>query len=310
MNTLLNIAAFVRVARLGSFSGAARDLGVAPSVVTKRISQLEKGLGTQLVVRSTRGLALTAAGERILPRFVRLMAEFEEIFAGSDVEQPHRIEGHLRIKSPTTITSVFLGAMFADFQLANPGISLEIVLMDRSVNPLEESFDFSIGALPVSYPNVIDVPLCPYELVTCCAPDYFKGKSEPRHPTELVDYECLTTVLFRTTWVFESSRGAVSVEVHSRMHSSDSRVLREAALRGLGIGVLPRYLVREDLRAGTLIPLLADFPVAVFWIKALVPRMKMSRPAVRELVAFLKARLQGMPSSEAAHPPERATRRS
>ena len=157
---------------------------------------------------------------------------------------------------------------------------------------------------------MIDVPLCPYELVTCCAPQYFKGKSLPRHPTELVDYECLTTVLFRTTWVFESSRGAVSVEVHSRMHSSDSRVLREAALRGLGIGVLPRYLVGEDLRAGTLIPLLSDFPVAVFWIKALVPRMKMSRPAVRELVSFLKARLQTATIIDTARPPERLTRRS
>jgi len=285
------VAAFVRVARLHSFSAAARDLGVAPSVITKRITQLEKSLGVQLVVRSTRGLALTAAGDRYLPRFVRLMAEFDEIFAGNDAEQV-RLEGHLRIKSPTTITTESLGSLFADFQVDHPGISMEIVLVDRSVNPLEEGFDFAMGALPVSYPNVIDVPMCPYELVTCCSPSYLVGKSPPQHPTELVDYECLTTVLFRTTWVFESSRGALSVEVHSRLHSSDSRVLREAALRGLGIAILPRFLADEPLRKGELVPLLQDFPVASFWLKALVPRMKMSKPAVRELVAFLKARLQ------------------
>lgn len=296
INPLLNINAFVRVARLGSFSSAARDLGVAPSVITKRITQLEKSLRIQLVVRSTRGLALTAAGERLLPRFVRLVAELDEIFTGAGVDD-RRIEGHLRIKSPTTITSTFLGGLFADFQMQHPGLTLEIVLMDRSVNPLEEGFDFSIGALPVSYPNVIDVPLYPYELMTCCAPAYLRDRAAPSHPTDLVDHECLTTVLFRTTWVFESSRGALNVEVHSRLHASDSRILREAALRGLGVAILPRFLADEDVRAGRLVELLKEFPVATFWIKALVPRMKMNRPAVRELVAFLKAQLQLMQNS-------------
>jgi len=289
---LLNVTSFVRVARLHSFSGAARELGVAPSVITKRITQLEKSMGVQLVVRSTRGLALTAAGDRYLPRFVRLLAEFEELFEARDAEQL-KLEGHLRIKSPTTITTEALGVLFAEFMVDHPGISLEVVLVDRSVNPLEEGFDFALGALPVSYPNVIDVPICPYELVTCCAPKYLVGKSAPQHPNELVDYECLTTVLFRTTWVFESSRGALSVEVHSRLHSSDSRILREAALRGLGIVILPRFLADEPISKGLLIPLLKDFPVPVFWLKALVPRMKMSRPVVRELFAYLKTRMQG-----------------
>lgn len=266
---------------------------MAPSVITKRITQLEKSLQTQLVVRSTRGLALTAAGERLLPRFVRLVAEFDEIFSGAGADT-HRIEGHLRIKSPTTITSVFLGGLFSDFQLQHPGLTLEIALVDRSVNPLEEGFDFSIGALPVSYPNVLDVPLCPYDLVVCCSRKYLENKEMPRHPTDLVDYECLTTVLFRTTWVFESSRGALNVEVHSRLHATDSRILREGALRGLGVAILPRFLADEDLRTGRLVRLLEDFPVATFWIKALVPRMKMNKPAVRELVAFLKTQLQVM----------------
>lgn len=281
----------MRVVRLHSFSAAARDLGVAPSVVTKRVTQLERSLGTQLIVRSTRGLALTSAGDRLLPRFVRLLAEFDELFAQADGEEM-RLEGHLRIKSPTTITSESLGALFADFQVEHPGISLEIALIDRSVNPLEEGFDLAIGALPVSYPNVIDVPICPYEMFTCCAPAYLAGKSPPRHPTELTDYECLTTVLFRTAWVFDSSQGGVSVEVHSRMHSSDSRVLREAALRGLGIAILPGFLTEEPFARGTLIPLLRDFPVAAHWVKALVPRMKMRKPAVQELVTYLKERMQ------------------
>lgn len=271
---------------------------MAPSVITKRITQLENSLRTQLVVRSTRGLSLTAAGERLLPRFVRLVAEFDGIFSGAGTDS-QRIEGHLRIKSPTTITATLLAGLFSDFQMQHPGLTLELVLLDRSVNPLEEGFDVAIGALPVSYPDVLDVPLCPYDLVTCCAPSYIENKELPRHPTDLVDYECLTTVLFRTTWIFDSSRGALNVEVHSRLHASDSRILLEATRRGLGIAILPRFLADEDLRAGRLVPLLEDFPIALFWVKALVPRMKMNKPVVRELVTFLKTQLQVMQHHDA-----------
>ncbi len=280
INTLVNVAAFVKVARLHSFSGAARELGVAPSVVTKRVTQLEKSLGVKLVVRSTRGLALTAAGDRFLPRFVRLVAEFDEIFAARDSELM-RLEGHLRIKSPTTITAEVLGGIYADFQADHPGI------------PLEEGYDVALGALPVSYPHVIDVPLSPYEIVTCCSPNYLRGKTAPQHPNELVDHECLTTIMFRSTWVFESSRGAISVEVHSRLHASDGRLLRQAAVRGLGIAILPRFLADGPISEGALVPLLADFPLPTFWLKALVPRIKMSRPAVRALVSYMQMRLQG-----------------
>jgi DNA-binding transcriptional LysR family regulator len=286
--------AFLRVARLGSFSSAARELGVAPSVVTKRISQLERTLSTRLVNRSTRGLTLTAAADALLPRFVRLVAEFDELFKGG-VPDDQRIEGNLRIKSPTTVTTEFLGTAYAEFLQLHAGVNLEIVMVDRSVNPLEEGYDCAIGAFPVSYPNVVDVPLCPYELVTCCAPSYLIGRAEPQHPTELVDYECLTTTLFRTSWLFESPRGALSVEVHSRLYSSDGRVMREAARHGLGIAALARYLAQDDIRSGRLVPLLQDFPLSRHWMKALVPRMKMNRPVVREFVTFLKSWLQQPP---------------
>ena len=251
-------------------------------------------MGTRLIIRSTRGLTLTSAAESLLPRFVRVVAEFDELFKGAAPDE-RRIEGNLRIKSPTTVTTEFLSSAFADFLQLHASVNLEIVLVDRSVNPLEEGFDCAIGALPVSYPNVIDVPLCPYELVTCCAPSYLRGRPEPQHPTELVDHECLTTSLFRTSWLFESSLGTLSVEVHSRLHSSDGRVMREAARRGLGIAVLARYLADEDIRLGRLIPLLQEFPLVRHWLKALVPRMKMTRPVVREFVAFLEDRLQNPP---------------
>jgi len=294
INTLLNINAFLVVARSGSFSAAARELAVAPSVVTKRITRLEERMRTRLLVRSTRGLALTSAGERFLPRFTRVAAEIEDLFIGCALESDG-IEGHLRIQSPTTVTSLYLGKLFSEFQAANPRVTLEIRLLDRSVNPLEEGIDLVFGAQPTSYPHVVDVPLCLYPQVCCCSRAYLRGRSQPSHPQDLVDHECLTTVLLASTWQFEHPDAPVSVDVQSRFHANDGRVVLEAVRSGLGIAILPRYLVDEELRTGQFVAVLDEFPVARVWLKAMVPRMKMVKPAVRELVSLLKLRMQPPP---------------
>jgi DNA-binding transcriptional LysR family regulator len=297
MNTLLNIKAFLLVARTGSFSGAARELGVAPSVVTKRITRLEDEMGAQLFVRSTRALALTPAGERLLPQYQRLVAELDEIIgAASNAERG--IEGHLRIKGPTTLTSAFLGPIICDFHAMNPGLTVEVVLMDRSVNPLEEGYDLALGALPASYPNVTDFPLGPYSIALCASPSYVEAKGVPESPNDLIDHDCCTSVLLGNTWVFENAPSTVSVEVRSKLHANDNRVLRDAAVRGIGLAVLPRFVAHEDLKAGRLVEVMPNHPVPTFWMKALVPRIKMNKPAVAELVNFLKSRMQPLPPWE------------
>ena len=287
MDTILNISAFLRVARLGSISGAARELDAVTSVIAKRISQLEKEVGTSLIVRSTRGVTLTASGDRYLPYFVRLLAAHDEIFKDLGSNQ-QSVQGFVRIITPPTITSMFIGNLLVKFQMRHRLVDLDVTLMERSVNPLEEGYDIALGAWPVSYPNVVDVPLSRYELVTVCAPSYLKGKQPPRHPTDLVDHQCLSTSLFRSTWPFTHARGAMTVEVHSRIQSSDSRMIRDAARMGAGIAVLSEALVEEDLRSGALVQVLEEFPVAPYWMKLMVPRMKMNRPAVRTLIAFLR----------------------
>jgi len=297
MNTMLNISALITVARLGSFSAASRELDTAPSVVTKRISQLEKEVGARLINRSTRGLALTSAGERYLPRFVRLLAEHEEVFRRSESGSAS-IEGFVRVQSPPSVTSSFLGPLFIDFQLRHPRVDIEVIVTERAVNPLEEGFDIALGAWPVSYPNVIDVPLCRYDLVVVCSPAYLRGRSKPSHPTELLDHQCLTTCLLRTSWGFTHARGSMNIEVHPRLHSSDSWMVRDAVRKGAGIAVLPPYMVNEDLTSGALVRVLEDFPVTTHWMNAQVPRMKMNRPAVQHLVTRLKEGMQPVPPWE------------
>jgi len=297
MNTLLNIKAFLLVTKDSTFSSAARELGVAPSVITKRITQLESQLGAQLFIRSTRGLTLTDVGEHYLPKFQRLIGELDELIDGD--QEVFGVEGHLRIKAPTTVTSLFLGSIFSDFLALHPGLTLEVELHDFLVNPMEEGFDLVVAARPASYPSVVDIPLCPYPLSLCCSKAYVEGWGLPQHPSELVEHRCLTSILLGNNWMFKSQRGALNIEVHSLFKANDSRVILEAVRRGLGLAILPSYLAQQDLQSGALIEILEEYPVVEFWLKALVPNMKINKPAVKELVKFLKERMQPVPPWEA-----------
>lgn len=290
MNTLLNIKAFLLVTRDGTFSSAARDLGVAPSVITKRITQLEQQLGAQLFIRSTRGLTLTDVGEHYLPKFQRLIGELDELINGD--KEVFGIEGHMRIKAPTTVTSLFLGSIFSDFLAQHPGLTMEVELHDFLINPMEDGFDLVVAARPASYPSVVDIPLCPYPLTLCCSKAYIKEQGLPQHPTELVEHRCLTSILLGNNWMFKSRRGSLNIEVHSLFKANDGRVILEAVRRGLGLGILPDYLVKEDLSSGTLIPVLDEYPVMELWLKAQVPNMKINKPAVKQLIKYLKERMQ------------------
>jgi DNA-binding transcriptional LysR family regulator len=285
------MTAFLRVARLGSFSAVAREQGVSTSVITRRIDQLESSLGIRLVARSTRGLRLTEAAENLMPKFVRATAEFEELFSANPVHQD-RIEGHLRIKAPTTVTTQFLGGVFTQFLQLHPGVTMDVSLVDHTVNPLEEGYDICLGAMPVSYPNVLDVPLCRYELVAVCSPEYLGDRPPPVHPHDLVNYTCLSSRLLLDAWIFETENGLISVDVHSRLHVSDGRVMREAARQGLGIAAIAYYLAQEDLRSNRLMQVLPGYPMARHWLKAMVPRIRSSRPVVHEFVEYLKVNLK------------------
>lgn len=292
MDTLLNIRAFLTTARAGSFSAAARELGVAPSVVIKRINRLEDQMRARLFLRSTRRLVLTEAGERARPRYHAILTEVEEALSGAVAAEAGDIEGHLRIKAPTTFGILHLGGLLSDFQIAHPRVSVEIMLVDRSVNPVEEGFDVALGALPVSYAHVVDVPLCPFPRLLCAAPEYIARRGEPRQPSDLPDHDCLTYLATGSTWSFVSPRGPVTVDVRARFSANDSQVLLGAARRGIGLAVLSEDVVAGAIAEGAVARVMEEYPVAPLWLKALVPEGRMNRAPVHALLGFLKERLK------------------
>jgi DNA-binding transcriptional LysR family regulator len=289
-----NLRTFVAVADAGSLAGAARHLRVAASVVTKRIDQLESRVRARLFTRSTRRVALTEMGSRYLSSARRLMHDYDEVFAEMS-HSPHQIEGNIRIKVPTSMTVGYLAETLAEFQLEFPLVSLDVVLIDRAVNPTAEGFDIAVAGLPISFPGVIDEPICPLQRVVCAAPSYLDERGAPRHPRELTQHDCLVFLPTGRTWLFESADGIVSVDLRPRMSANDAVVLTAAALEGNGIALLPSYAVAATLRAGTLVRVLDGFTIPTLWMKALIPEDRAGIPRVRALLAFLKARYSPVP---------------
>ncbi|MBI0535900.1 LysR family transcriptional regulator [Roseomonas sp. KE2513] len=297
MDTLANLKAFLAVAGSGSFSAAARSLDLAPSVVTKRVDQLERAVRRPLFRRTTRRVSLTEAGERLLPRVRASVAEVEEVLAA--LARPDRdLEGHLRVKMPTTLGILYLGPVLAAFQSRHPRVSLDVVLTDRPLNPIEEGFDLALGAFPQAFRGALDVPLCPLERIACASPAFLAANGTPQHPRDLAAFDALSFLPTGSTWTFGSRSGPISVTVNPRLSANDNHVILAAAREGNGIAVLPRYVAGPALRAGALVQVLAAFPLSEMWLKAVVPENRARVPRLVALLDFLREHIGGQPPWE------------
>jgi DNA-binding transcriptional LysR family regulator len=297
MDTILNMKAFLATTRSGSFSEAARQLSVAPSVVSKRVNQLEWQLRSRLLERTTRRVRLTEVGEQYLPTIRAIITEYDDLVAGS-LRSPGELEGHIRVKSPAAITNLHLGKVYTEFQRTHPRVTLEIVLMDRSVNPIEEGFDVVLGLLPASYDNVIEEALLPYPRVACASPDYLKQHGEPKHPRDLAGHECLVFQPAGSNWTFQSKRGPISVQVRPKFSSNDIQVIVDAAKDGSGIAILSKLISKQARREGSLVPVLTDFPLADHWLKAFIPKSRVGLARVQALLTAIRDAFSPVPPWE------------
>ncbi len=294
MDVTTHLQTFATVVRCGGFSEAARQLGVVPSVVAKRIAQLEQELHVRLFERTTRKVNLTEAGEKLNSRASGLVAEFEELLHSvrRDEGKP---EGHLRVMAPTTLTMERLGPVFCAFLQAHPRITMVLALVDRSANPAEGGFDLAISGRPASYEGVVDLPLCPVRTVLCASPELLQNRGPLSHPRELGDAPCLAFSATGTSWTFHSSRGALSVDVSPRLLADDNRTLLRAAVAGLGIALLPTYIAKDALQSGALQIVLPKFTPQENWFKAYVPKRKANLARVKALLRFLQEWAASMP---------------
>jgi DNA-binding transcriptional LysR family regulator len=294
----LNLRAFQATAAWGNFSRAARMLGAAPSVVTKRVNQLEDQLGTTLFRRSTRSLTLTEAGRRYLERSRALTLQIDELL--SLEHDRTELEDFLRVKAPTTMTLLYLKNAFHAFLSRHPRVRMELVLIDRAVDPASEGFDLAIGAFPRSFGDATDEPLCRLRRLLCAAPDYLARKGTPSHPKDLVHHDCLSFVPTGQTWHFHSDKGPITIEVSPKFSANDGQVITDLAKAGIGIAIVSEYAARRQVDEGALVPILQEFQLPDMWFKAVAPDSRKDAPAVRLLVEELRRMLTPVPPWETA----------
>ncbi len=299
MDYLAAIRAFVRSVDLGSFSRAAAEGGVKVSTVSRYVSALEADLGAALLNRSTRRLHLTEAGATFYERAAQILADVEEARSAT-ASLNARPQGLLRLNIPGAFGRRHVVPHLKDFLAAYPDIRIDATLTDATVDLIETGADVAvrIGALADS--TLVARRLASHRRALVASPDYLATRPPLDTPDQLAGHDCLLFALQpANAWYFRRGDPAVAepreVKVAGRLRANDSEALLEAALAGLGVALLPTWLIGEDLRAGRLLAplsawewLIAPGPERAIW--GVYPPKKVVSPKVRAFLTFLSQR--------------------
>jgi DNA-binding transcriptional LysR family regulator len=240
MDRLDGMAAFAAAVEAGSLSGAAKRLGCSLTSVSRQISAIERQFGVTLLARTTRRLALTDEGRDYYEHVKRIVSEVvdAERTLSAQAKVPH---GRLRISAPTLIGRLRLAPLLSTYLTDHPQVSIDLTLMDRLPNLLEDEIDIAIvlGSLPDS--SLLRRGLGHVRMVLCAAPGYLASRGVPATPQDLVKHECLffTSTPGSAHWTFQISGRRAVIEVPTRLRSNALDVVVSAALGGTGIARAP-----------------------------------------------------------------------
>ncbi len=293
MNQLEAMAVFLAVARGGSFSAAARLRGMSATAVSRHVAELEAFLGVALLRRTTRKLSLTDAGTRYLPRAAAIL---EEISALDDetrtVDTTPR--GRLRITAPPGIGHDWIAMTAVDFVEANPQISLELDLTERVVDLVAEGFDAAIRSGRLHSSSLIAHKIVDVEYILCGNREHLTDTGWPAHPDDLARFRFIQWCggSGQENWWMERDGKRHQVPVNHLLKINDIRAHREAAMRGLGLAMLPALSVRGDLAAGRLVRVLPDYESEPARLHLVRPPSPFEPPRLRVFIDFITAALR------------------
>ena len=260
MDRLESMSTLVAAVEAGSLSAASRKLGVPLATVSRKVSELEAHLRIRLVNRSSRRLTLTDAGQSYVAACKRILGDIEEAehTATGEYRAPR---GDLAITAPIVFGRLHLLPVVLDFLKAYPEIDISLMLVDRSINLIEEHIDVAlrIGALPDS--SLIATRLGEIRIVTCGSPDYFAARGVPKNPSELVAHDCITRTGLSSaeSWTFMSRKSEISVPIHSRLVVNTAEAAVDAAVASIGVTRVLSYQAESAIRAGSLAVALEAF---------------------------------------------------
>jgi DNA-binding transcriptional LysR family regulator len=287
MDRLASITAFVRVAESGGFTAAGRRLDLSTTTVSSQVQALEDWLGVRLLNRTTRRVGLTDIGREYYERCAQILHELEEAdaMAGALHLTPR---GQLRVHCHNAIVR-FIAPVAAHYLAANPGVSLDLRTGDQMIDLLEDGFDLAIRTIYPPDSSLAVRRLAGWRHVLCCSPAYLEKHPAPKTPADLAAHNCIryTFYAFGDEWHFLDPAGKPALaRVSGNLVTTSTEVLRRTALDGGGLLLAPPFIVHEDIAAGTLVPLLPDYPTVEFAIVAVYPHRRHLAAKVR---VFLEA---------------------
>jgi DNA-binding transcriptional LysR family regulator len=260
MQDLERMAIFARVVEDKSFSAAARRLNLSKSLVSKQVTQLEKSVGARLLNRTTRALSLTDAGAVFYEHCARIMEELEEakLAVGRLQSEPR---GLLRISAPVAFGRLHIATVLPEFLAAYPELKIDMVTTDRFVDLAEEGYDVVIRIVDQPAPTLVARKLAPVNRKMVATPEYFQRYGVPRTPEDLEHHNCLTYTYFnpQDPWRLRGPDGDISVKATGNMRVNDDDVLSQAVLGGLGLALLPTFIIGEELQGGRLQSVLSQY---------------------------------------------------
>ncbi|NET00441.1 MAG: LysR family transcriptional regulator [Sphaerospermopsis sp. SIO1G1] len=254
---------FVEVMRQGNFAAVARDRNVDPSSISRAIASLEQELGIRLFQRTTRKLSPTEAGIIYFERIESLVEEIEQAFdVVNDVSsQP---KGKLRITASVSFGLKCIIPLLPKFESLYPDLRVDLLLTDAVVDLLTDRIDVAVRLGMLADSTLIAQRLIPTHYLVCASQDYLKRSKQLEKPTDIENHNCLLFPLpgFRSRWIFKDQKGEISeVSVSGRTIISSAIALQECAIAGMGLALLPNWLVKEDLRVGNLVHIFPDYAV-------------------------------------------------
>lgn len=262
MNLHASMEAFVEVARRGGFSPAARQLNLSTTSVSRLVGDLEAKLGVALLRRTTRKVSLTEAGSRYLSRATLVLDEIRQLneeTAGTD----QVARGLIRLTIPPgTVKSMILSKV-VDFAAQHPEVDVDVDITERVVDLVGEGYDLAIRVRPREDSTLIGHHIFSIEYGLFGSPDYLQRRGIPRHPKEVAAHDCVQGRGMRNDqeWIFQRDGEVVSVNTRWRLRLTDYDTRRRAALRGLGLAVLPTNALSLDLETGRLVRVLSSYRI-------------------------------------------------
>jgi DNA-binding transcriptional LysR family regulator len=295
MDRLQAVKLFMRVVELGSFSKAAAELGIGQPAVTKQVARMEKQLGARLLHRSTHGVTATEVGALYYEKCRVIAHHVDEADSVAALMQS-QMRGAMRISTSVAFGRRVLGPLLMQFMRAHPDLQVDLGVEDRYVDMIEQGVDVAIrmGRLADSTLGARHLGLNPWVLVA--APAFLGGRASPARPQDLAARDCLiySTVQGDARWHFAGPGGrSESVAVRGPLRSNSLSILLEAAVAGMGVAALPRYVAHAALARGAVVPLLDAWSLPSQEIHAVYPSPRMVPLKVSGLVDWLQARFEG-----------------